>query len=213
MTEPTAPEHPRPDVPAPHDGAASATLDWVVGFVDAHVLPVEGDRDLAVMAAAWALGFAGATREQVWWVLRDDRLRAAFTSLCHALGRVRGGDVPAWLRDVPGLAPGDRAALATTAASLRVDASGVRVGADAPALLAIVRGHHRAVVAPDGTYAVVPPAVLDELCDLARSVTAADVERLMERARGPFGQRLREAAAVAREERIAFLARRARDAA
>jgi hypothetical protein len=203
----------RPDAPPPPDGGAVATLEWVLDHVDEHIVAV-GDAQVApVMAAAWALGFAGATRQQVWWVLRDDRLRTAFTSMCTAMGRVRAGEVPGWLQPVAALEPSVRAAMAARAEGLPVDDGGrVGVGPDDPVLLAIVRGHDDARTSPGGAVAV-PREVVGQVCDLARSVTAADIARLLDRARPPFETRLAEAAAVAAEKGVAFHTRKSRDAA
>jgi hypothetical protein len=200
------------DPPAPRDGALVATLEWVVAHVDEHIVEVGSRNDAAVMGAAWALGFAGATREQVWWALRDGRLRAAFVSLCHALARIRATEVPAWLEPVTHLAPADRAALALHVEAMR-DGTGAKIRADDAPLFGVVIGDPRTLMAPDRSFAAVPTALLDELLEVARSVTDADVARLLDRARSPFQRRLDEAAQIASEGRLAFHARRPRSAA
>lgn len=187
-----------------------ATLDWVTDHVHGSVLDVGPDNDVAVMGAAWALGFAGATRVQVWWVLHDQRLRTAFAALCRAMTRVHGAEVPSWLQPVTRMTPADRAALAARVEQLRAAGTTLVPAAD-ELLFAVVRDHGRAVAAPDGVS--VPDDALDELVALAGSVTQTDIERLLDRARPPFQRRLDEAAAVAAEKGLAFLVRKAHSAA
>lgn len=187
-----------------------ATLDWIRDHVDGSVLDVGPDTDTAVMGAAWALGFVGATRIQVWWVLHDDRLRTAFAALCQAMTRVRGEEVPPWLQAVTRMTPTDRAALAAGVERLR-GAGTTQVPASDELLFAVVRDHEHAEAHPDGV--TVPDQALDELVRLARSVTQTDIQRLLDRARPPFQRRLDEAAAVAAEKGLAFLVRKATSAA
>ncbi|HUG87016.1 MAG TPA: hypothetical protein VMM13_20780, partial [Euzebya sp.] len=77
------------DSATPDDGAEVASLEWLLHFTDRHVMQVTRDEECPVMAASWALGFAGASRLEVWWVLRDERLRRAYGQIIKALTRVR----------------------------------------------------------------------------------------------------------------------------
>ena len=196
---------------APEGGAEVATLDWVLDHIDRTVMPVVDGMESAVLGAAWALGFAGATRVQVWWVLRDARLRTAFVSICNAMGRVRPADLPEWVIPVVQLPPAERTVLARHTEQMLEEGTN-RVPAELTELFEVFGGHPDAVVAPDRRYVVVSRAALAELTEIARSVTVSDIARLLDRARDPFERRLAEAATVASEPGATFHSRRARRA-
>ncbi len=196
---------------APEDGAEVATLDWVLDHIDRTVMPVVDGTESAVLGAAWALGFAGATRVQVWWVLRDARLRTAFVSICNAMGRVRPAELPDWVAPVVALPPAQRTVLARHTEEMLEEGTN-RVPAELPELFEVFSRHPDAVLAPDRRYVVVSRAALAELTEIARSVTASDIARLLDRARDPFERRLTEAATVASHPGATFHSPRGRRA-
>ena len=207
-TEPTAYE-PAP-IPAttPGDGDRIAGLDWVLDLTDAHVLAITRDTEPAAMAAAWALGFAGATRLEVWWVLRDERLRRAYGSIIRALTKVRAAVDPSWTDLVAEMAPADRAALAEAAERVMASTP-TRVPDEEEALHAACQRHPDAAMSPDRRWVAVPHGALAELAARARSLSPADATALLDRARGPFAVRMDEAARVSGDAATAFHARRA----
>jgi hypothetical protein len=194
------PLQPMPDA-TPDDGIAG--IEWLIALTDRHVMPVTSADEVPVMAAAWALGFAGATRVQVWWVLRDERLRRAYASIVRALGRVAATPPPSWTDAVTDLSTAERAALVDVISGL--DEPIVRV--EAGPLHAMCAGHPDATIGAEGEVSV-PVGALDQLAAAARSVTPADIALLLQRARGPFETRLDQALRVSGDDTTAFMARR-----
>lgn len=192
---------------APDSPDASASMEWVLAFTDEHVVERTAGSEMPMMAAAWALGFVGAPRVQVWWVLRDERLHRAYGLIVRALGRVPVPGAAAWTDPVMALRPSARAAVAAAVDRLPA-AERTRIGARDAVLLELCRAHPQSATAPDGRLVAVPRGAVEELAVAARSVTAADIAALLQQARGPFGDRLAEAARVGGDPVTTFHARR-----
>ena len=187
----------------PDDPGAPATLDWVVAFLDTHVVAIEPETESAAMAIAYALGFAGAARIQVWWVLREERLRIAIASILATAQRLRQTEPPEWAGRIATQAPATRRAIAMEAAEqARENAS--LVNADRAALFAACAAHPDAAWSSDGDSLALPYGVLEEVAEVARSIGPADIARLIEAAREPVARRLHEAALVYAEEGMSF---------
>lgn len=209
MTDQPTPYTPEPlDSATPDDGAEVASLEWLLTFTDRHVLQVGRDEECPVMAAAWALGFAGASRLEVWWVLRDERLRRAYGQIVKALTRVRPPADPSWTDLVTTMDTASRANVLEQIARVTASANAGRIPESEDALYEICHGHPDAVVSPDRRYVAVPSGALEELAAAARSVTPEHVTSLLAQARGPFNARLDEAARVDGDAATAFHARR-----
>lgn len=207
-TEPTP--HEQAPIPAttPAEEGRVADLDWVLDLTHAHVQAITRDTEPAAMAAAWALGFAGATRLQVWWVLRDERLCRAYGSIIRALTKVRVADAPSWTDVVADLSPAERAAIAEAAERVMAGTP-TRVPDAEVGLHAVCQRHPHATMSPDRRWVAVPHGALAELVARARSLSPADMTALLDRARGPFAVRMDEAARVSGDAVATFHARRA----
>lgn len=191
----------------PRDAAAPATMDWVVAVTDAHVLTVDRTTEPAVMAAAWGLALVGASRLEVWWVLQDERLCRAYGSIIRAVGKVRPHLSPSWTDVVEAMPPSDRAQLAEQAEEL-ITRGTTGVPATSTELYAACRHHPDAVLAPGRRWIQVPEGALAELRARARSLSPADIDELLERARRPFAQRMAEADRVSGNAVATFDVRR-----
>lgn len=185
---------PLPDVP-PSEPTAVADIDWVLDLLDRHVTPLPQELRVPAMAVAYGVGFAGATRMQVWWVLREERLRAAIASILVTARRLPTADPPPWASAITEQPPAVRRRI-TEQAAAQAALDPTAVPREPPELFDACRRHPDAVASSSADGLAVPHGVLTEVADIARSISMADIMRVLDAARGPVARRLAEADAA-----------------